>query len=264
MWFFTSLYRSLFDFRWLKERRNDSGSAWSYFFLFIFLMVGLILVPLFVQMPNNLQKLRVLVDKNVPDFQAELKGGQLAVTNLAQPYVLKNKDFVFVVDTATTTDLQLKNWLETSTMSGGLITKDRVEFYDADKGENRAQSWKDVPDYKTSKSELLAFVDKWLKPLALYFIGLVMFIGLYIGLIVSKLFTLLIVSALALAISNFAKKGWTFKQLITVGLFALTLPTILLTALGWIGGRVSFLYSLVLLAVLLAVIFKKDSKEILG
>jgi hypothetical protein len=145
-----------------------------------------------------------------------------------------------------------------------LVTKDRLEAFDANNGNSHTQDWKDVPDYRTSKNEVLALADKWLKPLALYFIGLIMFLGLYIGLVVSKLLTLLIVSVLALAINNFAKKGWTFKQLINIGLFALTLPTILITALGWVGGRVNFLYSLVLLAILLAVVFTKDSKEVVN
>lgn len=261
MWFFASLYRSLFDFRWLKERRNNSGSAWSYFFLFIFLISGLILIPLFVQMPGSLKELRIAAEKNVPDFQADLKGGQLTVNNLAQPYIVKEKDFVLVVDTATTTNIQVKNWLETPAMSGVLITKDQFEIYNAPEKSTRIQSWKDIPDYSTTKGDLLAMADKILKPAALYLIGLIMFVGAFIGLTVTKLLTLLIVTFLAFTINNFAKKGWTFKQLFNVGLFAVTLPSVLIIALGWVGGRVSFVYSLILLAVLLVVIFKKDNKE---
>lgn len=263
MWFFNSLYRSLFDFRWLKERRNNSGSAWSYFFLFIFLLVGLILIPLFVQLPGDVKELRALADKNLPEFQVQLKGGELAVNNVEQPFVLKEKDFVLVVDTATTTDVQLKNWLESSSTSGILVTKSHFEVYNAVKDSTQIQSWKEMPDFSTTKAELMAFMDKWFKPLAMWLVGVVMFVGLFIGLVITKLITLLFVSLVVLVIGGIAKKGWTFKQLFNVGLFALTLPSILLIALGWVGGQVSFLYSAILLAVMLVIMFLKDNKEVI-
>lgn len=263
MWFFNSLYRSLFDFRWLKERRNNSGSAWSYFFLFVFLLAGLILIPLFVQMPSDVKELRALADKNLPEFQLQLKGGELTINNVEQPFVLKEKDFVLVVDTAITTDVQLKNWLEGENMSGVLITRNHFEAYNAVKDSTQIQSWKEMPDFSTTKAELVTFMDKWFRPLAMWLIGVVMFVGLFIGLIVTKLLTLLFVSLFALVVSGVAKKGWTFKQLFNVGLFALTLPSILLIALGWAGGQVSFLYSAILLAILLLVVFLQDHKEVI-
>jgi len=264
MWFFTSLYRSLFDLRWLKEQKDKFSASWSYFFLFIFLLSGLMIIPVFLQLPSGLKELRVLAEKNLPDFKAEWKGGQLNITNLEQPYILKDNGFVMVVDTVTTADLQLKNWLSTENPSGVLVTKDRVEVYDSKKGNSRTQYWKDVPDYSTSKSELLVKADKWLSPLMMYLAGLVIFLGLFIGLTISKLFTLLIVTVIVLMINNFAKKGWNFKQLFSVGLFSLTLPSILIVALSWMGGRISLLYSLILLGVMLGIVFLKENKEIIS
>ncbi len=263
MWFFTSLYRSLYDFRWLKERRNNPGQSWSYFFLFLFLLAGLTVIPLFLKMPSGLKEMRVLAEKNVPDFKAEWKGGELNLTQLEQPFVWSDKDFVMVVDTVTTTGLQLKDWLKTPTDSGILVTKERVEIYDADKNSGRTQYWKEFPDFAITKSELLVKADKWLSPISLYLIGTLLFFGIYIGLIVSKLFALLFVVILVLIISNLAKKGWTFKQLFNVGLFAITLPSIAFAALSWVGGRTGSLGSLVLLVILLIVVFAKDNREVL-
>ena len=264
MWFFTSLYRSLFDFRWLKERRNNSGQSWSYFFLFLFLLAGLTLIQLFLGMPSGIKEMRSLAEKNLPDFKAEWKGGELNITQLEQPFIWSEKNFVLVIDTATTTNLQLKDWLKSPTDSGVLITKSQAEFFDANKGSSRVQYWKDVPDYSITKTELLAKADKWLSPAMVYLFSVLMFLGLYIGLIVSKLFVLLLVTILVLIVNNFAKKGWTFKQLFNVGLFAMTLPSIALTSLSLAGGRINLLYSLILLAILLMVVFVKDNKEVVA
>lgn len=262
MWFFTSLYRSLFDFRWLKERKNNSGQSWSYFFLFLFLLTGLTLIPFLLGMPSGIKEMRSLAEKNLPDFKAEWRGGELSVTQLEQPFVWNEKDFVLVVDTATTTNLQLKDWLKSPTVSGVLITKDRAEIFDANKSSGRVQYWKEIPDYSITKTELLVKADKWLSPMMIYLFSVLMFLGLYVGLIVSKLFALLLVTVLVFAINNFAKKGWSFKRLFNVGLFAMTLPSIALTALSWAGGRISLLYSLILLVILLMVVFVKDDKEV--
>lgn len=262
MWFFTSLYRSLFDFRWLKERKNNSGQSWSYFFLFVFFLAGLTMIPLFLEMPSGLKEMRSLAEKNLPDFKAEWRGGELAITQLEQPFIWNEDNFVLVIDTATTTELQLQSWLKAATNSGVLVTKDRVEIYDANKNSSRIQYWKDIPDYSITKAELLNKADKWLSPLSVYLISILLFFGVYAGLIISKLFVLLLVVVVVLIINNFAKKGWNFKQLFNVGLFALTLPSIALAALSWVGGRISWLNFLVLFIILLTVIFVKDNKEI--
>lgn len=263
MWFFTSLYRSLFDFRWLKERRNNPGQSWSYFFLLVFLLSGLVLIPLFLQMPSSLKELRSLADKKMPYFQAELKEGVLKISELEQPYVLKEKDFVFVVDTVSEST-QLSNWLEDDSFSGILITSDRAEVYNGVKKTSQVQFWKNLPDYRTDKNEILNLMDKWFRPAVVYLFGMLMFVILFIGLTVSKLITLVIVSALVLLISNFYKKEWTFKQLFSVGLFALTLPSILVVVLGGIGAQVSFLYSLILLGLMLAIVFVKNNREVIS
>lgn len=264
MWFFTSLYRSLFDFRWLKERKNNAGASWSYFFLFLFLLAGLTAIPFFLQMPSGLKEMRILAEKNVPDFKAEWKSGELSITQLVQPFVWNEKNFSMVIDTATTTNLQLKNLLKSPTDSGILVTKDRVEIYDVSKNSSRVQFWKDFPDYSITKTGILAYADKWLSPVSLYLISALLFLGIYIGLVISKLFILLFVTILVFIINNLAKKGWTFRQLFYVGLFAMTLPSIALAALSWVGGSISLLYSSILLVILLMVIFVSDKKEIVN
>ena len=80
----------------MRQQKGDHGKAWGYFFLLMFLVVGLTLIPLFVGLPKGVSTIQSKFASDVPSFAADLKGGELVVTELVQPYVVKENEMVSI------------------------------------------------------------------------------------------------------------------------------------------------------------------------
>lgn len=236
MRFFTSFAKSLSNLNWLRGTRKAPGQhAWSYFFLLIFFLAGLTLIPLFVNLPQMAREFRSLANDKVPNFTAVLKNGELSVMDMQQPHVLHGDGMVVVINTIATGTLSIKDYLNKDVKSGILIAKDRAEIYDANKGQDRIQYWKDVPDYSLNKEQLMEKVNKYLSPVFIFLAALVLFILFYAGMIIGKLFTILVVSAVITFLAVISKRDWKFKEIFATGLYVITLPAVLIMVFGWSG-----------------------------
>src|SRR3989339_57920 len=215
MWFFNSFVKSLYDLNWLRGTRKDLGKAFSYFCLFLFLYVGLTMVPVFVNMMkgDTVAALKTGLAQKVPDFTATVKDGELSVVGVDQPYIFRDGEFILVVDTITTSTLTLGTYLDDKINAGLLITRSKGEMYDGDKGQSRSQVWKDVGNVSVNRAQLINLANKFLsKPMMfVYFLFILVFVYMFLG--VGKLLSVLIVSAIILAITKIAKKQWLFKEI---------------------------------------------------
>lgn len=235
MWFFNSFAKSLYDLNWLRARRSELGKAFSYFFLLIFLYTGLTLAPAFVNFMrgDTVKEIKMALEQKVPDFTATVKNGELAITNLKQPYTwidVEGQDrLMIVVDTVSTGTLRIEDYLQTHTkaMSGVLITKDRAEMFDIDKGQSRTQLFRDFPDFSFDRTQLIGWVNKFLSKPMLFAYFLFFFAMMYVVLGVWKLIFTLIISVIVMLIAKIAKKKWLFKEIYAVGLFAGTLAMVI-------------------------------------
>lgn len=221
-------------------------------------------------LPSAAKDIRVAVNK-MPDFQATLQSGVLSISGLDQPYesveVLEVSEatgaqpkFVLLVDTVRTTSLSLAQYT-TATSSADVLAISRDSFIILQDGREQVIPFKDIPNFALSKTMLIEKITQYTGMGVIALFTLFLSIIIFIFLFVAKLITIEIVAALVFVVSALAGKGWKFSELTRVGLFAITLPTILATLLSVIGVAIPFLNFLSLLAFMLAVVFTKDGTE---
>jgi hypothetical protein len=262
MTFFTSLYKSLYDVSWLKANKANRGGGWKYFFGFVALVMLVVLAGMAVSLFRVVPEIRSRAADSIPEFEATFKEGELSVTGLKQPYTYRGEDedsnkFVVMVDTVSTSTPDLDSILEDDE-SGLLVTKEKVEFFDANQNNGRTQFFDEMPDTSFNRARILGWIQKFLSPvfiiLLLGIIGLFVFIGLIIG----KLFLIVIVSLIALIVARIAKRQWQWNELFTVGLFAITLPSLVSLVLPFFGVATGHIPFLILTAFMLALVLTKD------
>ena len=263
-YYFTAFYKSFYDSVWLKATRGFPGKAWSYFCLFVFVVALAALVPIAFELRRLVKDFGQNFSTGAPDFEATLKGGKLSVRKLAQPFVYRSSgnDFVAVVDTISTSSVALEQYVTSTYADSILITSDHVEFRDVSTGESRIQSWKDFPEFSFSKSEVVAMTNRFAEPMNLAAAILVIFIGLYVGFFVSKLYTILMVTLLVSVFARIYSRAVKFWELFTIGLYAVTLPSIIGIILTLIGLEFSYVQFLALLAFMLAMVWTKDEAKV--
>lgn len=264
MRFLMSVYRSLANLAWLKEQKLATRAAWKYFFVLMAAVTVLTAFPFVVGFPGAARELRDKVATSLPDFQATLKQGALTVEGLSQPFIYQDKDsnFVFVVDTISTSSVALANYLSRSTSSGVLLGKDGIEMVDGNRGESKSQSWKSVPDFTITKAELaskIASLSGTGSLVLLVFGAVVIF---FISSVLGHLWTILLVSLIVGLVSSLMKRGWKFAELFTVGLFATTLPSLIAIVFSFLGTGLGYVHFLALVAFMLAIVITNDVVEV--
>ena len=258
MAFFTSLYKSLYDVGWLKANKANRAGAWKYFFGLVALVTIVVLAGMAVSLFKVVPEIRSRAGEVIPEFVATFKSGELSIAGLEQPFTYRGEDdegdtFVVMVDTVSTSTPDL-NYILEADESGVLVTKEKVEFFDANQNNGRTQYFKDMPDTSFNRARVLGWIQKFLSPvfigILLVVIGLFLFVGLSIG----KSFLIIIVSLIALIVARLAKRPWQWGELFTVGLFAITLPSIISLVLPLLGVNIGHIPFLVLSAFMLALV----------
>lgn len=226
MSFFNSLYNSLYNFKWLRQQKDNTSWAWGYFFLLTFLVAGLVVIPTafayFYQAPVWKEK----ISKELPDFHARMSNGQLQVTDLAQPYIKKYDSAIVVVDTVSTGTLAVKQFIENEKQVGILVTRDRAEIYNPEDKTVKSQIFTVGTDFEVNRTTVLSWTETLLsrRMLSLFTLGFSIIILLYLA--AGNLLSILFMSLVLYHWSKRRNLGYTFKQIFTVGLFAITLPLI--------------------------------------
>ena len=262
-YYFTAFYKSFYDSVWLKAVRGFPGKAWSYFCLFVFVVALVALVPIAFQLRPLVNELSQNFSSSAPDFEANLKAGKLSVRKLAQPFVYRSSEngLVLFVDTVSTSSVALDQYVTSTYADSILVTSDRIEFRDVSTGESRIQSWKDFPDYSFSKSSIILAINRFVEPGNLAAAIVAIFIGLYVGFFVSKLYTILLVTLLVSVTAKLFGRAIKFVELFTIGLYAITMPSIISLVLALTGVEFSYVQFVALLAFMLAIVFTKDGTE---
>ena len=263
MSFFTTFYRSLFDLNWLKENKNKAKKAWGYFFLLMLLITLFQVGPTLIGMPRVVRDFRDKIEEKVPDFSAHLKDGELSVDKLAQPFVYETKEegedtFKIMVDanaTSTFSTEEVFRGFET----GILITKTKIIIKESSSKES-TMDFSNIPNKDFSKSDAINLMDKF-KGIVVVGFSVLFIAFIYLAMSIGKLIFLLIISLLTLVICSIAKKDYKFSEIYVLGLFSITLPTLIKTIEVWLGFNIPFAYTIVLLAIMLGVIFNKTKEE---
>lgn len=258
MSFFTALYNSLYNFKWLRNQRNNTSWAWGYFFLLIILVSGLSSIILGFKYFDTAPVIKKAVYNELPDFQAEIKNGQLQVSGLVQPYIKNYEKIAIVVDTVSTSTVDINNFVKGGDQSVLLITKDTFTAYDAQDKSTKTQTMKDIGDYKTDRTEILKKADVFFSNKMIWIATVVSFVVLFLFATVTNLLNVLFFSFLFYTISKQQKLTWKFKEIFTIGLFAVSLPIILTQAVP--SMFLNWVFILVFAGWMYMAILKKDNE----
>lgn len=241
MSFFNSLYNSLYNFKWLRQQKDNSPWAWGYFFLLIFFVSGLVIIPNAFHYFQSAPGWKTQLAQELPEFQANLTNGNLQVTGPAQPFVKTYNQMVLVVDTMSTTTAGVKSFLKNDNQVGVMVTKDHVEYYNPqDQQVQSTQMFGPGNDMSFGRGDVLTVMNDMLSTKMLTIFTAVFFVLLLIFYTLSNLLNVFFFSLLFYQMSKRRKLGYKFKQIFTVGLFAVTMPLVVGEALpaipylGWI------------------------------
>ncbi len=262
MFLVESFKKSLFDLAWLKAHRMETRGAWVYFLsLCAVLALALTIFLSFVGYSTLSSAKNALT--RWPNFTATLKNGALTVTGLTEPYRYQTatKDMLVVVDTAATTTPVLTDYLATG-QSGILITRDQAEVYDGGSGQSRSELWSNLPDYTVTRSSLQNLLETQLKSPWLVAYAFLLLLVVYVVLAIGMFSTIVLAGILSWMVSFFLRRGWRFRELLVVGLFAVTLPTLITVLFSVLGLGVNGIFFLALLAFMLAVVMTNDSQVV--
>jgi len=265
--YLVAFYKSLYDFKWLGQQKKSFKKGFIYFLLFMALMALEMIIQFGMIVPAGVKEAKNIFKNDVPDFTLLATGGFLKVDGLEQPYIYRsgNEDknnFVFVVDTipSSTTNLSVRDYMGESDTDGVLLKRDEFQIYNAKEGKTEIQSFEGLPDFQSSKTDMINFLDKW-STLAIW--GLIilgsLFVTFFWGL--GKLIYLFLISGVVFVVSSIAAKQWRYREIYVVGLYAVTLPTILLIILDLIPLRINFFYTAALLLFMIAPLFVKVKAE---
>ena len=256
MSFVQSFTKSITSLTWLRENKNNTKHALLYFSLFVFIVSVITMLPATWQLPKFVKEFKSAYAEYVSDFEAEFKDGELIVSGLDQPHTIQpdEDNFLVVVDTVSELAPSLDDYKDTEVDVVVLVTKNKASFYDAKAGKIEAQEFRDIPDGEFSKSQIDGWLDKVTAPLiALAIVVLILFVAIFMW--IGKIFYVAIISLLLLITVGIAKKGWSYGQIFTVGLFSVTAPTLAVELLRVLGLQIPIVYTGILLAYLIAAIF---------
>lgn len=256
MRFFVSFYKSLFDFTWLKEKRNAIG-GWSYLVLLVFFLSGLNAIYICSSVVSTVRGFKTQIAE-APDFKLELRDGNLQVDNLSQPfkYEFSEEKTSLIIDTAGAPDI--KNYQDENGLNVLLVAKDKIVFYDAVSKQSKEQVFKDMPNYTLNKAAVLkqiGIVDSSRGYAILIISALIANWFIYFGLyLLNILFCSFLIYLLAKNSTDFK-----FKEIFKVGLFAVTAPAVLQFSLAYTVGWP--VLTVVLFIYLYIIVLKKNKKE---
>ncbi|MFA6105352.1 MAG: DUF1189 family protein [Patescibacteria group bacterium] len=260
---YKAFLNSLYNPVWLKKQRFAADRAWTYFSLWVFVLSVAVAVPISLSAWPIITNGQKYFSSNVPDFEANFKNGSLQVNRLAQPFVYRiNDQFVLVVDTVRTTTAALTDYVTSTSKASLFVTADRMEFNDSESGQSRIQKWANVPDGTVTKGQLESTLKNFLKPW-FYFLGVIaVFIGFYVVFFISKLYTILVVALVVSVMAKFTGRNLKLKNLFIIGLYAITLPSIIGMAFTLMGIGISYVEFMAMLAFMLAVVMSEKSKKV--
>ena len=198
------------------------GKAFGYLFLITLVFGSISLIKPIIEFNDFLEELAVQYQAKVPEFV--FGDGALRVDAKMPVTLLDEAKSLFVIDTSGATDSSILNNYE----EGALVTKDKL-FFKHNRYELREYNFSEFKEVRFTKSDLGSWIPylKWLSVLVVLF-------G-WVGFMVGKLFSALLVSLVGLIIFNSYRDQLNFSQIYKLAIYALTLPILIKVSLELIG-----------------------------
>lgn len=211
--FFQEIVKSIRDFKFYKEVKDFQLPKGLKYILSLILLITIILT---VRYSYDFKKgLNIAVDwaaQNLPPI--EIQNGIVTV-DVRQPYKVIDGDFALIIDT--TGEITSLDGYE----RGVLLMKDRLMYKESDiKTET----------HNLSNIQTLRIDETFMKALqrnAVWILLPVMFVMLYVGFCLARFFQILLFSIVSVATSSIANIKLNYKQLVAIGIYAITPSTVL-------------------------------------
>ncbi|PIR75046.1 MAG: hypothetical protein CO030_01850 [Candidatus Magasanikbacteria bacterium CG_4_9_14_0_2_um_filter_42_11] len=256
----TAFYKSFYDVKWMAEQRMNMWRAIAYFFVLFFITV---LISGFWLTRGFSSKALTLWDEltdNTPDFTMSVQDETFRITDLDQPYrkVLDGNDGdgLLYIDTVTTSSVRIEDVRGEGQddMPAIVITSKLVKIYDAGDEPVQTEYIKNVPSFTLTKQQVSDKIATFFQGTMIWLFALVgIFVAVFLGL--GKLFYLGIVAWLVFVVARADRKPVTYWQVFTIGVHALTVPTLLQLGMIFLGYPIPYVYSAVLLGFMFGAIF---------
>lgn len=249
-----TFYHSLFDTDWLAAQRNRFGRAWLYVLVFMAAVSAVSTAVIVRTIKPVLVEVKTKIEQNAPDFQAELKSGVLTV-NGPQQWEIKENDINIVLDVRTTSTTAIENY-RSANEAVILLTSTTLSVYDNETGSTRVVPLSSYGEGSWTKADLLTAVD-WVVTRGPTIVGAILFFAMWLlGTIGKALYVGLVtlVWHLVLRRNPAFAAAWTHRQVWTVGLYALTLPTLIQQIEQWTGFAIPGFYTLILATIIYLVL----------
>lgn len=234
MRFFSALYNSLYNFKWLQNQKNNFLSAWSYFFLLIFLVSGLSAIEFGYTLSGFLPEVKKEVT-NWPDFQVQVTDGELKVTGPQQPLSGKVNGTKFVLDTTSDTYLDIKKMVDQDKAPVVLLDRNQISFFDESSDQLDVQSFKGLENLDFNKAIILAGIDKVSSAQVIIILSVFALIGLMFFFGMMFLSSVSIFSLTLYFLMRNNRYKLSFKNIFSIGMFAVTAPFLLAQISGFFG-----------------------------
>lgn len=257
MYYLKAFINSFYNFEWLRAQANNGKKAANYIVLFILFLSLVSALFLAIMTPKMLREVRDEIFSQVPDFTASMENNILTVTDIDQPFVFEDEEVILRLDTtSSSTDFDFASFVSGKSADVVYFTSTTLYSYDGATGVERIMDYRDFPNKSFTKASLQELTDDFLGNTKLFF-GIFLIMS-FIGFSVFKLVNLLFVSLIILLINkNSQSEKLKFGQIYTIGLFALTGPSVLIVVLRAFQLNISFLYSILLLVILVIATGKK-------
>ena len=259
MYYIKAFLNSFYNFSWLRLQANNGKKSANYIVLFILVLSFGTSAFLSYTAPKKIIELRDDVLSQIPDFSATMEDNHLSINNLEQPYIFEGDDIIMRIDTtASSTNFNFDEFVNGSKKDTLYFTSTTMYSYDGASGYKNINVYHDIPNKTFDKPFVMSYTDGFLHNTKLFF-GAFLLMS-FVGFSVFKLLNLLLITLLVFLINkNSQSDKLTFGQIYTMGLFALTGPSVIVAILRVFNSGITFLYSILLVVILVIVTSNKYS-----
>ncbi|NTV89974.1 MAG: DUF1189 domain-containing protein, partial [Clostridiales bacterium] len=227
--FFNRIFYSIAGFKYYKVFPSQSTGKAVVYLLLLALIVGAasLVLPL-VYFNTAIDEMTLQYDSKVPDFT--FSNGELKVSG-SMPIKMDGGSMTIIIDTSSDDDSILDNY-----DSAMLITKTRMIQKSYEK--KQVTNFSMIPGLNTDKAKVKQLLPllKWFSVLIGVF-GLIFFVaGKYISVFIAACLGAIIARALGLILP--------FRDLFVMSAYAVTLPLIVCTLIGFLPVTIPYLWVL--------------------
>lgn len=242
MFYVKAFINSLYNFSWIKNQKDDFKKSTNYFIIFIFLLSFFYASHItFISVPKIQKTLDPILEK-YKDISLEVKEDKINISGIEEPLELKiidkNSDtnlFIYI-DTTSSSDYLFysKNDVNEDRL---IINSSSIALY-GKKGERYIQSAEKFSDFKINKNFIDSFFSNS-KNILIFSL-----LSYFVIFTFVKFINLLFLSSLFYFIYKIRKKkSFNFKQILAMGFYLITGPSLFVAILAIFNYNLAFLYT---------------------